>query len=105
MVYNNGCHVESRCDLCPENGVCPTQNAYGQYTFINKGMRRPVDRTKPVFTCPFCGEKYNPILDRKHPEMSIQREFPNAPAWQREQWISGCCTDICWRLALGEDPE
>ena len=51
--------------------------------------------------CPNCGKTYKPVLDRKHPEMVIQREFPKAPAWQREQHISGICSDKCWNDFLG----
>lgn len=55
--------------------------------------------------CPFCGISFTPVLLRLHPEIPIQREFPNAPAWQREQWISGCCSNECWNNALGIDPD
>ncbi len=51
--------------------------------------------------CPNCGKRYTPVLDRKHPEILIQEEFPEAPAWQREQHISGLCSDKCWKEFLG----
>ncbi len=53
--------------------------------------------------CPCCHEEYEPILDRQHPEVLIQEEFPEAPAWQREQHISGLCSDSCWNRFLGID--
>jgi len=52
-------------------------------------------------TCPNCEKGYEPILKREHPELSIQFEFPNAPTWQREQHLSGICSDECWNEFLG----
>lgn len=47
--------------------------------------------------CPQCGKRYKPILGkRKHPDWLIQQEFPHAETWQREQLISGICSDECW---------
>ena len=51
--------------------------------------------------CPNCHKCYKPILDRKHPELKIQEEFPMAPAWQREQHITGLCSTKCWNEFLG----
>jgi len=51
--------------------------------------------------CPNCHKEYTPVLDRKHPELNIQAEFPKAPAWQREQHITGICSDKCWDEFLG----
>ena len=53
------------------------------------------------FRCPNCGTTYKPVLDRKRPEMLIQEEFPKAPVWQREQHISGICSNECWEEFLG----
>lgn len=52
--------------------------------------------------CPNCRKTYTPELtwpegDNRH----IQEIFPNAPAWQREQLISGICSDKCWDEFLG----
>jgi len=53
--------------------------------------------------CPACGKEYTPILKRKKPWLSIQDEFPNAPSWQREQLLSGICSDKCWDKFLGPE--
>lgn len=52
-------------------------------------------------TCPNCGKSYEPKLVRKHPEMLIQEEFPNATPAEREQCISGLCSDECWTEFVG----
>jgi len=46
--------------------------------------------------CPNCGKEYEPILKRKHPEINISDEFPDALPIEREQLISGICSDDCW---------
>jgi hypothetical protein len=56
---------------------------------------------KIMKTCPNCNKHYVPVLKRKHPEIPIQREFPQAKAWEREQHISGICSDKCWNEYLG----
>lgn len=58
-----------------------------------------------IKVCPVCNRSYLPELDRKHPELLIQEEFPKAPAWQREQWITGVCSDRCWDRFLGIERE
>jgi hypothetical protein len=55
--------------------------------------------------CPNCGKVYTPVLNRQHPEIAIQKEFPNAPAWQREQHISAICSEKCWKEFLGDGGE
>ena len=51
--------------------------------------------------CPNCGTEYETELDRKHPDMPIQQEFPDAKPYQREQHITGLCSDRCWNEFLG----
>ena len=54
-------------------------------------------------TCPNCGKIYVPVLgERKRPEVTIQTEFPDATPVQREQYVSGICSDKCWREFLGQ---
>lgn len=56
--------------------------------------------------CPCCHEVYETALERQHPEMLIQQEFPDVPAWQREQHISGLCSNRCWnRFLFGIDSD
>jgi len=50
--------------------------------------------------CPNCNKEYTTVLDRKDGR-GIQEQYPNAPAWQREQVISGLCSDECWNEFLG----
>jgi len=48
-------------------------------------------------TCPFCGKTYETVLERPVGDnRNIQFIFPNAEAWEREQLISGVCSDDCW---------
>jgi len=52
--------------------------------------------------CPFCGTEFETILTRPiGDDRSIQNIFPLAPPWQREQLISGVCSDECWNKSLG----
>lgn len=55
-----------------------------------------------ITTCPCCGKTYQTVLDRKN-DKTIQDQYPNAPRWQREQLISGLCSDECWDRFLGTD--
>ena len=50
--------------------------------------------------CPNCKKKYKPILERKTDE-PIQRQYPQATAIEREQLISGLCSNKCWNSFLG----
>ena len=52
--------------------------------------------------CPVCHRKYLPVLSRRHPELPVQDEFPKAAEWQREQLISGICSDKCWETLFKE---
>lgn len=55
-----------------------------------------------MIKCPNCKKLYKPVLgERKHPEMLIQVEFPFAKDWEREQLITGICSDKCWNEFLG----
>jgi hypothetical protein len=56
--------------------------------------------------CPFCGKEYIPVLVRPPGDCRrIQQIFPNAPAWQREQLISGVCSDECWKKNLPSEDD
>ena len=56
--------------------------------------------------CPQCGKVYKPILIQAQWDTRlIQDQFPNAPAWQREQLITGLCSDACWNKFLGGPDE
>ena len=55
--------------------------------------------TNELRKCPNCGKIYVPVLKRKDVK-PIQEQYPNAPKWQREQLISGICSDWCWKQFL-----
>lgn len=52
-------------------------------------------------TCPNCKEVFTPELDRKHPDIPIHQEFPQAKPYQREQHILGICSEKCWSEFTG----
>jgi len=54
--------------------------------------------------CPVCLKVYTPVLKSKN-DRCIQDEFPDAPAWQREQLLSGICSDECWKSVFGSEEE
>ena len=55
--------------------------------------------------CPNCHQIYDTVLDRFN-DKPIQEQFPNALPWEREQLITGICSDKCWKEFLGpEEPE
>lgn len=58
-------------------------------------------------TCPNCGKVYDTKLKRKHPNIPVQNEFPNSTSIEREQLITGICSNKCWNEYLGikEDNE
>lgn len=51
--------------------------------------------------CPNCGKSYEPRLKRKYLDVPIQQEFPNAKPIDREQLVSGICSDKCWNEFIG----
>ena len=51
--------------------------------------------------CPNCGKRYIPDLDRGGDPRPIQQIFPDAEPYQREQLVTGLCTDRCWDEYLG----
>ena len=47
--------------------------------------------------CPICKKEYTPKLERKEgDDRLIQDIFPKAKKWEREQLISGVCSNKCW---------
>lgn len=48
-------------------------------------------------TCPNCYREYETDLERPpYDDRPIQEIYPNAEPYQREQIISGLCSDQCW---------
>ena len=60
-------------------------------------------------TCPNCKKSYMPKLalestvGKEH--MCIQDIFPEATAIEREQLVTGICSDKCWDEFLGVMPK
>ncbi len=54
--------------------------------------------------CPNCHRVYDTVLDRFN-ERPIKEQFPNSKPWEREQLLSGICSDKCWNEACPEEPE
>lgn len=57
-----------------------------------------------IHICPNCKKIYQPILVSEG-SRPIQEQFLNVPKWQREQIISGICSDGCWDMFLGVKKE
>jgi hypothetical protein len=51
--------------------------------------------------CPQCGKEYVPSLGERKTDLLIQEEFPDATRTQREQLVTGLCSDKCWNEYLG----
>lgn len=51
--------------------------------------------------CPNCGKHYETTLKRQHPSIPVQNEFPQSTPIEREQLITGICSDKCWNEFLG----
>ena len=53
--------------------------------------------------CPQCGKQYKPDLDELDPARRepIQNIYPDSEPWQREQLITGLCSDKCFDEYLG----
>ena len=52
--------------------------------------------------CPNCNKEYKTVLDRID-DRPIQEQIPNATKEEREQLISGLCSNKCWNEFLGLD--
>jgi len=52
-------------------------------------------------TCPNCGKVYETVLNRPAGDnRCIQNIFPNSKPWEREQLLSGICSNKCWKEYL-----
>lgn len=67
----------------------------------NLNVNSVVQSTGDLMICPNCKREYEPKLQRKHPELTITDEFPEASPIEREQLMSGICSDKCWDEWLG----
>lgn len=52
--------------------------------------------------CPMCRRMYETVLNKPEGDnRPVQQIFPKAPAWQREQLITGICSNRCWEEMTG----
>ena len=69
---------------------------------LDQHQRDSVIKRKKV--CPNCGKTYEPDLQPIPGDTRlIQYQFPSATAIQREQLITGICSDKCWDEFLGPE--
>jgi len=66
---------------------------------------RQIDE-KGLTVCPQCKRHYKPVLSErpKGDNRPINQIFPNAKLFEREQLITGLCSDACWNKYLGIKP-
>ena len=56
--------------------------------------------------CPICKKEYTTKLERKEgDDRLIQDIFPKAKKWEREQLVSGICSDKCWNKIFEKSME
>lgn len=52
--------------------------------------------------CPNCRKEYEPVLGKRPNDgRSIQDQFPKASEMEREQLVTGICSNECWDEFLG----
>jgi len=51
--------------------------------------------------CPQCGRHYQPVLGERDPRVPIQKQYPDADVWEREQLMTGLCSDKCFDEHIG----
>lgn len=62
---------------------------------------REVDK-EGLTVCPQCKSHYKPVLERPAGDTRpINQIFPNAKPFEREQLITGLCSNKCWNEFLG----
>tara|TARA_Y100000310_G_scaffold285153_1_gene308418 strand:- start:1672 stop:1884 length:213 start_codon:yes stop_codon:yes gene_type:complete len=54
--------------------------------------------------CPQCRVPYYPKLGDRKTNLVIQEEFPDATREEREQLVTGICSDQCWGNFVGHPP-
>jgi len=66
-----------------------------------------LNKESMMTVCPQCNKEYEPVLGSRdmNDDRSIQEIYPNATAIEREQLITGLCSDKCWDNYLnGDEP-
>jgi len=59
---------------------------------IERGMKK----------CPQCSKQYIPTLGKRDPndDRCIQDIYPNSTPTEREQLMTGICSDDCWDMRM-----
>lgn len=62
-----------------------------------------VKDSKGKTVCPQCHRHYTPVLSEINAEDNrlIQDIYPDAFPFEREQLLTGICSDVCWNKYLG----
>ena len=64
----------------------------------------PLIIEKRTKVCPVCKEEYDLAIQEPRDGRLIQDQFPNATKTEREQLISGICSDKCWHKLIDTEP-
>jgi hypothetical protein len=79
---------------CPECGKGNLSNVEGIITCDNCGF---TDKIRKLCLCPQCGKQYYSSLGViPGSRNAVQKDYPHAQPWEREQLITGICSDDCW---------
>lgn len=78
-----------------------TQRRMGREEAIKMDAREKDSSGRTI--CPACRKAYKPELGERNPNMLIQQQYPHATPAQREQLVTGLCSDKCWKRYLGGD--
>ena len=68
-------------------------------------MNISVKDNQGLTICPVCKKHYKPDLAEpsKNDKRCIQNIYPQAKPYQREQLLSGVCSDECWNELWKEE--
>ena len=53
--------------------------------------------------CPVCNREYVPVL--KPTGGLVQVVYPEAEKWEREQLLTGICSQVCWDRLFKEEEQ
>jgi hypothetical protein len=69
---------------------------------VNKMDARTIDENG-LTVCPCCNTHYKPVLGERPrgDDRPIQKIFPKATKVEREQLITGICSEACWNKFIG----
>lgn len=99
-----GCHQESHIEICVDCGSNPE--------VVDDDMKPTRQHGKPLcpycaalrIKCPICKRSYTPELPPRDGRL-IQEQFPDAAPWEREQLLTGICSQECWDGIMIPEPD